>query len=198
MQETLNSREDEINLTDILTSIIEDIVRSVPSLRHIDVRRTLICIASNKTGKRGGTYGKLVPLRFENGSDVLKYRDRFYGMPEIIHGDVTYLYIIYFYMPRFFNLSLEEKLRVIFHELYHISTEFNGDIRRMGGVKKAHGHSKKHYDAQYAGVLNNFISAMRNESHINFLKMDAWALFNRFRSVSGMRMKNPRPVLLRK
>ena len=198
MQATLNPREDEINLTDILTSIIADIVRAVPLLRHIDVQRTLVCIGSNKTGNRGCTYGKLVPLKFENGSGVLKYRNRYYGIPEIIHDGRTYLYIIYFYMPRFFNLSFEEKLRVIFHELYHISPEFNGDIRRMGAVKKAHGHSKKHFDAHYAGDLKAFIGSMRDESHIRFLKMDSGSIFSCYGTVNGMRMKNPRPVLLKK
>lgn len=198
MQVMLNPREDEINLTEILTSIIQDIAGSVPSLQHIDVERTLVCIGSNKTGKRGGTYGKLVPLRFENGTGVLKYHNRYYGIPEVIHDGRSYLYIIYFYMPRFFNLSFEEKLRVIFHELYHISPEFNGDIRRMGAVKKVHGHSKKRFDTLYAEELKSFITSLRNERHINFLKMDSRSIFSRFDVVTAMRMKNPRPVLLKK
>jgi len=194
MPNVQESPDDEINLSHALTAIMGLIVRSSPSLTHIDVSRVLVCIGSNRQGKAGGIYGKLVPLKFENGSEVLKHRGTLYGIPEISHNNRSLLYIIYYYMPRFFDLSWLEKVRVMFHELYHISPLFNGDIRRMGKVKKAHGHSKRHYDSLYKEELKSFLDHIRTSSHIDFLQMDSKSLFNRYRQVTGIRMKKPRPV----
>jgi predicted metallopeptidase len=188
------SPDDEINLSDALTAILELIVQLSPSMTHIDVNRVLVCIGSNRRGRGGGIYGKLVPLKFENGSELLKHKGTLYGIPEISHNNRSLLYIMYFYMPRFFDLSWFEKVRVMFHELYHISPFFNGDIRRMGKVKTAHGHSKRHYDSLYKQELKSFQDHIRTSAHIEFLQMDTKSLFNRYRQVSGIRMKKPRPV----
>jgi predicted metallopeptidase len=185
-----------INLTRHLTAIIADIVCRSPSLAHVDVGRVLVCIGSNRSGRRGGMYGKLIPLRFENGSDIIRYRGRYYTVPPVSHNGEDCLYIIYFYMPRFFDLPWDEKLRVIFHELYHISPRFDGDIRRMGAVKTAHGHSKKHFDTLYADELKAFSEHIRGTSAMSFLEMNHGALYRTYRKVTGVRMKNPRPVLL--
>ena len=189
-------QDDEINLSEALTAIIQTIVQSSPSLHHIDINRVLVCIGSNRSGRRGGLYGKLVPLKFENGYEVLKYKGLIYGIPEISYKRSTLLYVVYFYMPRFFDLSWEEKLRVIYHELYHISPHFNGDIRRMGRVKAAHGHSKLRYDSLYLNELKRFLTMIRPGPHLNFLEMDSKSLFSRYRRVTGIRMKNPRPVVI--
>lgn len=188
--------DDEINLSLALTAVIHDIVRSSESLSHIDVDSTLVCVGSNRGGRRGGLYGKLIPLRFENGSQILRYRGRIYTIPEISHNGRTCLYIIYFYMPRFFDLPLNEKLGVIFHELYHISPRFDGDIRRMGTVKKAHGHSKKHFDTLYDAELRSFIDTIDATAHYPFLALDTPALYRRYRRVTAVRMKHPRPVVV--
>jgi len=188
--------EGEINLTHHLTSIIASIVKHSPSLAHIDVGKVLFCIGSNRSGRRGGLYGKLIPLRFENGTEIVRYRGRYYTLPAISHNGADCLYIIYFYMPRFFDLPWNEKLRVIFHELYHISPRFDGDIRRMGAVKTAHGHSKKHFDSLYADELKAFSDYIRVTPAMNLLDMNTGALYRRYRKVTGVRMKSPKPVLL--
>lgn len=189
-------RDDEINLSQVLTAVISEIVRSSASLAHIDVERLLVCIGSNKSRRRGGLYGKLIPLRFKNGSEFQKYRGRLYTIPRITHNGTFCLYIIYFYMPRFFDLPWEEKLRVIFHELYHISPRFDGDIRRMGAVKTAHGHSKKHFDSLYDAELRAYIDSVQNSPQSETLGMDSSRLYRRYRRVTGIRMKNPRPVVI--
>ena len=38
-----------------------------------------------------------------------------------------------FYLPRFCDQSLDEKLSTVMHELWHISPAFDGDIRRLPG-----------------------------------------------------------------
>jgi predicted metallopeptidase len=187
----------DIKLTQHLTAIIAEIVSRAPSLAHIDVNKVLVCIGSNRSGRRGGMYGKLIPLRFENGSEIVRYRGRYYTLPAVSHNGADCLYIIYFYMPRFFDLPWAEKLRVIFHELYHISPRFDGDIRRMGAVKTAHGHSKKHFDSLYAAELKDFAEHISGSSAMTFLEMNTGALYRSYRKVTGVRMKSPRPVLIK-
>lgn len=188
--------DDEINLTTALTAVIAEIVQNTLTLSHIDISRTLVCVGSNKRGRRGGLYGKLIPLRFENGSNMLKHSGRVYAIPEIEHNGATCLYMVYFYMPRFFDLPWNEKLKVMFHELYHISPRFDGDIRRMGAVKTAHGHSKKHFDSLYDSELRSFLDHIRTTEHMHFLEMNSSSIYGRYRRVTGVKMKNPKPVII--
>ncbi len=196
MQKKSPHPEDSIDLSLALSAIITEIVRLCRPLGHIDTNRILVCVGSNRSGRSGGLYGKLIPLRFKNGSSVLQYRGRLYTIPEITNNGNSCLYIIYFYMPRFFDLPWEEKLRVIFHELYHISPNFDGDIRRMGAVKIAHGHSKKHFDSLYSPALSSFIKHMPATSHGEFLRMNSRELYSRYRRVTAVRMKHPKPVII--
>ena len=59
-----------------------------------------------------------------------------------------FLYILTFYLPRFMDLSFREKLITVFHELWHISPQFDGDLRRHPGRCYAHTSSQKEYDAE--------------------------------------------------
>lgn len=188
--------DDRIDLTLTLTAIIKEIVSRSQPLGHIDVNRILVCVGSNRSGRRGGLYGKLIPLRFKNGSSILKYRGRLYAIPEITNNGYSCLYIIYFYMPRFFDLPWDEKLRVIFHELYHISPRFDGDIRRMGAVKTAHGHSKKYFDTLYDPELRSFIEHMHATPFIEFLGMKTRDIYARYHRVTAVKMKHPKPVII--
>ena len=187
-----------INITDVLTLIIREIVRFSPVFSHIDTDRLLVSLASNRSGGRGGAIlGKLVPLRFENGMKTMRYRGRLFTMPEIRHREIPQLYIVYFYTPRFFDLPAEEKLRVIFHELYHINPEFNGDIRRMGKKKAAHGHSRKHFDFHFIEEAEAFGSGIRDTGYYRFLSLSTKELEETFSRITGLRVKTPRPVAVK-
>jgi len=186
-------RKNSINLTDVLTLIVQEIAQHCGSFRHIDVRRLLVCIASNRNG-RGATYGKLVPLRFKYGAETLRHRGRLYAMPHLMAGGLRQMYVIYFYYPKFFNLPALEKLRVVFHELYHINPEFNGDIRRMARVKTAHGGSRESFDKLFNDELQAFFAYICQTPYINFLDLDSKALNECFSRIFGRRMKLPQPV----
>ncbi|MBP7734709.1 MAG: hypothetical protein KA369_01925 [Spirochaetes bacterium] len=196
MQKKSPRPDDRIDLSQALTAVIADIVRRCGPLGHIDVNRLLVCVGSNRGGRYGGLYGKLIPLRFKDGSSLLRFRGRIYALPEITSNGASCLYIIYFYMPRFFDLSWEEKLRVIFHELYHISPEFDGDIRRMGAVKAAHGHSKKRYDSLFDSELQIYKNHIQGTPLVDFLSMKSQDLYARYRRVTAVRMKHPRPIII--
>ena len=56
-------------------------------------------------------------MRFENGSEIVSHKNRYYTIPKLIVNDMEILYVMYFYMPRFFDLPAAEKVNVMFHEL---------------------------------------------------------------------------------
>lgn len=191
-----NAKKNELNISSLLEDVITDIAAECPSFSHIEPDKLLVCIATNRGGSRGATFGKLVPLRFEKGSRILNHHGRLYSIPEIHHNGKKIRYLIYFYMPRFFDLPVEEKIRVIFHELYHISADFDGDIRRMGKVKKAHGHSRKHFDSNFEDEQIRFTSRLKEKPYLSVLSMNTAQLKRNWNRITGRRMKVPKPVRL--
>ncbi len=187
-------QQQKINITDVIMLIIREIASRTALFRHIDVTRVLVCISSNKSRRRGATFGKLVPLRFKDGATTLRYRGRTYTMPKVVSGGMEQLYIIYFYYPKFFNMPPMEKLRVIFHELYHISPDFNGDIRRLCEVKASHGGSRKKFDLLFENEMKEFYGYISGTPYMNFLGMDTAALERSFKKVYGRRLKVPKPL----
>ena len=190
------SAQNNINITDTLTNIADLIIHQTSIFKHIDKNRILICLSSNRGNRRGGTYGKLVPLRFKDGSESLQYRGKIYAMPKVVNNKINQLYIVYFYFPKFFDIDPYQKLRVIFHELYHISPEFNGDIRRMGKVKASHGHSKKQFDSLFENELKTFYKYISKSEYINFLRMNGKSIHKNYHNVYCRRMKVPKPVII--
>lgn len=195
MPAVIESNKQKLNISNIISELIWHISSCFNSFSHIDRNRILVCIGTNRSQGRGGIYGKLVPLKFKDGSDMLKFRGKHYAMPSIIDNGIPLLYVLYFYTPKFFNLPAFEKIRIIFHELYHISPEFNGDIRRMGKVKQAHGSSRKRFDSNFEKDAGIFFKRISNTGYMDFLNMDSRSMQKEYR-VYARRMKIPRPVII--
>jgi predicted metallopeptidase len=185
-----------LNLTLEIERLIADIVRRMEEFGHIDPDRVMVCIATTRGGGVHGTYAKIHPLRFEAGSRTTLVRQRRgttrYEIPPVIRGGVEMLYIIYFLVPRFLNLPLREKLVTIIHELYHISPEFNGDIRRFPGKNFAHGSSRKRYNALMAEFATRYLDETENRVGIEFLEGDMAAMRARHGAIVGRKMAAPR------
>ncbi len=190
------NRTREINLSAALKDIVAEIAHRAPSFAHIDPKKLHICISSNRNNGRGATFGKLVPLKFKGGQELMYYRGRCYTIPRVVQDDTRILYLIYFYSPRFFDLSAQEKLRVIFHELYHINPDFDGDIRRFGKSGSAHGNSKKKFDLRFEMELREFLVQIAATPHWDFLAMDTAALFASYDRVVSHRMRTPKPMII--
>ena len=185
---------ESINLSDTLTLLLREMVQRTEEFKLFDVNRILLCCSTNRKKTGGGIYGKLLPLRFENGSKFIKYNSRFYTIPRLVVNGTEILYLMYFYLPKFFDLSAREKINVMFHELYHISPLFNGDIRRMGEVKKAHGHSRKAFEERYIGYARDFYEYIRHTPYHVFLQMSTEDLHKNFKKIQFRRMKSIKPV----
>lgn len=185
---------ESINLSDTLTLLLREMVQRTEEFKLFDVNRILLCCSTNRKKTGGGIYGKLLPLRFENGSKIIKHNSRFYIIPRLVVNGTEILYLMYFYLPKFFDLSAREKINVMFHELYHISPLFNGDIRRMGEVKKAHGHSRKAFEERYIGYARDFYEYIRHTPYHAFLQMSTEDLHKNFKKIQFRRMKSIKPV----
>jgi hypothetical protein len=185
-----------LNLTRELESLVADIVSRVDVLVHIDPSRLLICVASTRGGGIHGTFAKIHPLRFRGGeSSIQVKRGRktcVCTMPQVTHKGVEMLYIVYFLVPRFFNLPLREKLITIFHELYHVSPGFDGDIRRFPGRNYAHGSSRKRYNAVMAGLVDEYLKMLDPAAVPDFLLGDMAGLRERYRTIVGRRFPAPK------
>ena len=185
-----------LNVTAELERLIAHIAANHQEFRHLDPARVLVCVSSTKSGGVHGTYAKIHPLRFEGGETVTVMRRgrRSYTctMPTITHQGREMLYLIYFLVPRFLNLPLRDKLITIFHELYHISPEFDGDIRRFSGRNFAHGSSCKRYNALMARYVDEYLDVPGTDEKIAFLKGNQIEIRARHRAIVGRKMAAPR------
>lgn len=160
-----------------------DICFRVSELRHIDTSRVAFSFSQTKHSDPYGVFASTYPLRFEGGELTVMRRGRRWMMQRFYKADLTeYLYILYFYVPRFIDLSLTDKLETIVHELYHISPFFNGDLRRFKGRCFAHGSSQKKYDATVRTMTQKWLAGDPSPDVWDFLRYD----FNQLRGVYGV------------
>jgi len=182
-----------LNLTWELKRLIADIAGGMAEFSHIDPQRLLVCIATTRNGGIHGTYAKIHPLRFEDGSRtkiVTRRRQRYsLEMPAIVQRGTEMLYVIYFLVPRFLELSTREKLITVFHELYHISPAFNGDIRRFPGRNYAHGSSTRRYNALMGELVDSYLC---KQAVPDFLNGGMEDLRTRHTAIVGRKLSAPR------
>lgn len=185
-----------LNITAVLERLVADAVVQVEEFHHIRPEQLLVCLSSTRSGGIHGTYAKIHPLRFPGGSTSMESRRgrRRYlcTMPAITHNSRDILYLIYFLVPRFLNLSEREKLTTVFHELYHISPAFDGDIRRFPGRNYAHGSSRVRYNETIAGMVEKYLALPGSSELIAPLSGSLMELKARHRAVVGRKHPAPR------
>lgn len=184
-----------LNLTRELERLVAHITAHVPELAHIDPARLLICISSTRGGGIRGTYAKIHPLRFPGGAKTVERRRGRHTwlctMPSINHRGKEILYVIYFLVPRFFDLPPREKLVTVFHELYHVSPAFDGDIRRFPGRNFAHGSSTRMYNAYMGMLVDAYLAEHGEPELLAFLDGTLAELRGRHRTIVGRRFRVP-------
>jgi predicted metallopeptidase len=155
----MESRSRGFDFTTAMRRLCEDIVRRLPELGHVDLDRVALSLCQTRQKGTHGLYASLTPLRFESGAFEKKVQGRRYGVERVFNetGDEM-LYILSFYLPRFQNTTLEEKLSTVLHELWHISPAFDGDVRRHAGRCYAHGPSQRAYDAKMDRLAQRWLA----------------------------------------
>lgn len=189
-----------------LKELCRDVCRRLPEFRHIDVERMGFSLArANNRGSKFGRWASMTPLLFEGGtlatalvhnmrvrtpSGVAKIGavTKYYKIPEVVSPDRKHrlMYIFTIMTPRFYNLTVEEKLETIMHELYHVDPAFNGDVRRFPGRNWKHG-SKGQYDAVCRKLRSDWLGQDPDPRLYSFLQWNYRQLFEHFDSIRGWR-----------
>jgi hypothetical protein len=174
-----------------------DIVRHCPELRHIDVSRLLFVMTQARGSRRAGLQARVTPMRFRHGQ-LMRRRPRggCYQVQRYFVEAREMLYLVTFYLPRFFEQKFDDKFITIFHELYHISPLFDGDLRRHEGRCALHTHSKRLYDAHMAHLARAYLSNGADRSLHGFLRLNFAQLQHRHGSVVGVVVPRPRLLLM--
>lgn len=183
------------DFTMAMRRLCEDIASRLPVLRHVDLSRVAISLCQTRKNVSHGIYASLTPLRFEAGAKTTQRRGRLYRVEPIVdEAGREYLYILSFYLPRFMTTTLEEKLSTVVHELWHISPEFNGDLRRHAGRCYAHGPSQRAYDAQMDRMAQAWLALDPPSQLYDFLMGDCKELIAENGRIIGSHWPNPRLV----
>ena len=171
-----------------------DVAHRCDELRHIDVNRLLFGVTQARTGLRHGLQARVTPLRFRNGQLVRQRDGVEYQVQRYVVDGREMLYLVTFCLPRFLDQSFDDKFITLFHELYHISPAFDGDLRRLKGRCSLHSHSKQTYDAHMATLARAYLANGAPRDLHAFLRLDFAQLAARHGSVVGVFV--PRPRLL--
>jgi len=179
-----------------LRRVCEDVSRYHPEFRHVDMSRVAVTYAQTRSAVDWGMQAKLTPMRFERGASTCMRDGRRWGAQQLYQDGEEMLYILTFYLPRFLNLSFHEKLVTVFHELYHISPAFDGDIRRFAGSCYIHSGSQAEYDRRMVGFVAEHLAQLPKEQFPEFLLYDFAELKRRYGAVIGLRLAVPRLIAL--
>lgn len=162
-------------------------------LGHIEMDRVVLSVAKCRSKSSRGLQASISSLRFPNGRCEENGSGRVYRCPRVKKGGREALYLIKFYLPRFHDLSVEDKVGTILHELYHIHPKFNGELRCFAGRNWAHGASHKKYEMMFK-CLKRDILKRRDPFTDVFLNCKFRALLKRFGDVYADRLIFTRPV----
>lgn len=181
------------DLTLHVRRLCDDMVARLDELAHVDMARVAVTFAQARRATSHGIFASLTPLRFKNGAPTTMRRGRLHKV-EPVRGPEgrEMLYILSVYLPRFQNLDFREKLITVLHELWHISPDFSGDIRRHEGRYHAHTHSQAEYDEQMGRLADRWLAMNPAPSLYDFLHDDFRQLVARHGKVVGIRLRRPR------
>ncbi len=191
----MQRRSKGFDFTAAMRAVCADMVARLPELAHIDLDRVAVGVCRARRRGVYGVYAMLIPLRFADGRREETRRGRRYCVqPLVDEQGQELLYLVNFYLPRFLNLRLEEKLSTIVHELWHIGPRFDGDLRRHAGRCYAHGRSQREYDAAMDRLAQQWLAADPPGHLYGFLASSFDELRAEHGGIHGQRWGTPRLV----
>jgi hypothetical protein len=190
------SRHVGFNYTKHMRLLCECITQTVPEFSHVTMSSMAVSFSQARSNSRWGIFASLTPLRFQHGERISIRRGREYAIQQVLDSaGREMLYILTFYLPRFHDQTFQEKLITIFHELWHVSPTFNGDIRRHAGRCYAHTGSQKNYDAHMAQLVDRWIAdQLPPETLLSFLRDDFSTLHRKYGGIFGTRLARPKLI----
>lgn len=173
--------------TEHLECLLRSWCRLYPQLGHIDMGRVVLAVAKCRSKSTRGTYASIISLVFPQGREADVGGGRLYHWPKVRKEGREALYLIKFYLPRFHNLTLEDKVSTILHELHHIHPKFNGEFRSFGGRQWAHGGSHGKFDRMFDCLKRDILKRIDPFCHL-FLNCKFRTLLKRFGDIYGDRV----------
>jgi hypothetical protein len=186
-----------LDFTDHARRLCADLTARLSELAHIDMRRVALRICQVRRRGLHGVQATLTPLRFAGGELETTRRGRRYTIDRLYDAEGReMLYLLSFYLPRFLEHTLEEKLATVCHELWHIGTQFDGDLRRHAGRCYAHGPSERDYHAAMIELARRWLGLGPPPELHAFLSGNFRQLVARYGRVYGTRIPTPRLITL--
>jgi len=192
---TMQSDDGGFNFSAAMSAVCRDITERLPELSHVDMERVAVACSQARKPVNHGLYATLTPMRFEGGRVSTLRRGREFTAQRLFDTNGReLLYILRFYLPRFMETDLLYKLTTIVHELWHISPEFDGDLRRHEGRCFAHTHSQKQFDAQMQRLARRYFASSPSDETVDFLRLSFRQLIERYGGVYGIRVPQPKLI----
>ncbi len=163
---------------------------------HIRTEQVAVAFAQARRRVPHGLQAKLTPMRFAGGALVERRYGRSWTVRRLYDGRREILYILTFYLPRFLDHPPLEKLVTVLHELYHISPDFDGDIRRFGGRYHVHSHSQNEYDRLMEEHARHYLALRPPRRIWGFLEKNFRELERDHGRVCGVKVPIPKLVPL--
>lgn len=176
--------------------LCDDIALRSEPFAHIRTNQILFAVTKARNGRMHGLQARVTPLRFRGGRLVRKHRGAPYQVQRHVVAGREMLYLMTFCLPRFLNQPFDDKLVTVFHELYHISESFDGDLRRHEGRCSIHTHSRRGYDERMAAMARAYLMSGPDPDLNAFLRLDFRQLLQRHGSVIGVSVTRPKLVPL--
>jgi hypothetical protein len=171
-----------------------DIAARCDLLRHVDADRLLVGVTQARSARRHGLQARVTPLRCRGGTLTRHRHGVVYQVQRYFVDGREILYLMTFCLPRFLDQDFDDKFITLFHELYHLSPAFDGDLRRHGGRGVFHSHSKRDYDEHMAHLAREYLAGRPDPALHDFLRLNFAQLRHRHGGVAGVMV--PRPKLI--
>ncbi|MBX3436607.1 MAG: hypothetical protein KF861_03885 [Planctomycetaceae bacterium] len=194
MSDFRSASRQPFDFTGAMYRLCDDVTNRLDEFLHIDMSRVAVTFAQARRRVLHGLQAKLTPMRFERGALTTRRHGRLWTVQRLYQGDQEMLYILTFYLPRFLEQSFREKMVTVLHELYHISPQFDGDIRRMDGRYHVHSHSQCEYDRLMETFAAKYLAMRPPESLYEFLQADFRTLNQRHGGIVGMKVPIPKLI----
>ena len=182
------------DFTAAMRRLCDDVSARCEVLRHIHMPQVLVSFTPCRNRSRYGLQARVTPLRFREGALTRQHGASEYQVQRYLVDGREMLYVLTFCLPRFLDQSFEEKLVTVFHELYHVGPEFDGDLRRHPGRYAVHSHSKDCYDRHMAELVKDYVEEHPQPELFEFLRAGYRALWDHHGGIVGTVV--PRPKLL--
>lgn len=175
-----------------MRTVCEDITDRMADFRHIRMPEVAISFAQARLRVSHGLQAKLTPMRFERGALESTVRGQRWTVQRLVVDGREILYVLTFYLPRFLDHDFREKLVTIFHELYHVSPAFDGDIRRFPGRHHVHTGSQREYDRLMEEYADAYLRKRPSRRKLAFLNETFESLRRQHGEVVGLQIPIPK------